>query len=105
MLNSSSRALRWRNTASLGRPARAEERPMCPLVVHWHHGLGLLYVAIGQHEKARTADHGYRTVSRDGDGLLATPGRAGAGAGGRAMARRKAIQPFCVTHRPMPSRH
>jgi hypothetical protein len=55
MLNSSRRALRWRNTASLGRPARAEERTMCPLVVHCHHGLGLLYVAIGQHEKARTA--------------------------------------------------
>ena len=28
---------------------------MRPLVVHGHHGLGLLYAAIGQHEKARTA--------------------------------------------------
>jgi hypothetical protein len=28
---------------------------MCPLGVRCHHGLGLLYVAIGQHEKARTA--------------------------------------------------
>jgi hypothetical protein len=60
--------------------------------------------AVRRHWSAREGthgpDHGYRTVSRNGDGLLATPGRAGAGAGGRAMARGKAIQPFYVTHRP-----
>src|SRR6266446_4957838 len=55
MLHSASRAVRWRNTASLQRPARAEERHTRPLVVHGHHGLGMLYVAMGQHEKARQA--------------------------------------------------
>ena len=55
MLNRSSRALRWRNTASLRRPARAEELSLRPRVVHCHHGLGTLYAAIGQREEARTA--------------------------------------------------
>jgi hypothetical protein len=39
----------------LRRPARAEERSRRPLIVHGHHGLGTLFVAIGQREEARTA--------------------------------------------------
>jgi hypothetical protein len=77
---------------------------MRPLVVHCHHGLGLLYAAIGQHEKARTALTTAIELCRAMEMACWLPQAEPVLARvGRAMARGKAIQPFCVTHRPTPS--